>query len=121
MKKNQGMTLLEVMVALVIFSIAGLTIVTAISEELRGLNRLEERIYASWIAENILVEIKLNNYPPKYIWSSGNNELAGQQWYWRWRGGESTNKDLILVTIEIRKEITNLQPDFILIGYAVKR
>ena len=120
MRNIQGMTLLEVIVALVMFSIAGLTIMKTIGEELYWLSKLDDRIFSSWIAENILTEIQLNNYLPKYSWTNGSIHMINQLWYWRWRGEDSINKELVLLTVEVRKNIDTSEPDFILKGYMIR-
>lgn len=55
----RGMTLLEVMVALAVFAIAGLAVMKTASEHLSGLNYLEQKTLATWVVENQLVQQKL--------------------------------------------------------------
>ena len=48
MKRESGMTLIEVMVALVIFALAGLAVMQSTLQQTRQLGRMEEKILASW-------------------------------------------------------------------------
>ena len=50
------MTLLEVMVALVIFSTAALALMNSVSLNVRFTHGLAETLQASWVAENQLAE-----------------------------------------------------------------
>ena len=57
--KQQGMTLLEVMVALVIFSTAALALMNSVTLNVRFTHGLADTLQASWVAENQLAEAQL--------------------------------------------------------------
>lgn len=57
--KEQGMTLLEVMVALVIFSTAALALMNSVSLNVRFTHGLADTLQASWVAENQLAQAQL--------------------------------------------------------------
>ena len=84
----RGMTLLEVMVALAVFAIAGLAVMKSACEHLSALNYLEQKTLATWVVENQLVQQKLENKWPGDSWVEGDEQMAGSTWYWRLsRGG----------------------------------
>ena len=56
MNKSAGFTLLEVMVALAICAMAGIAAMQATGEHINHLSSIEEQTYASWVAENVMVE-----------------------------------------------------------------
>lgn len=56
MHSFKGFTLLEVMVALSICALAGIAAMQATGEHINHLSSLEEQTYASWVAENVMVE-----------------------------------------------------------------
>lgn len=58
--KQQGFTLLEVMLALTIFAVIATTIMNASSQGINSIIRLEEKTLASWLAENKLTELRLS-------------------------------------------------------------
>ncbi|ALP41503.1 type II secretion system minor pseudopilin GspI [Aeromonas schubertii] len=100
--KARGMTLLEVMVALAVFAVAGLSVMKSASEHLSGLSWLQEKTLATWVADNQLVQLRLEKKWPGDSWVEGESELAGQKWYWRYRGQATQDASLRLVEVEVR-------------------
>ncbi|MGL5947598.1 MAG: type II secretion system minor pseudopilin GspI [Aeromonas sp.] len=100
----RGMTLLEVMVALAVFSVAGLAAMKTAGEHLNGLNYLEEKTLATWVAENQLVEQKLLKKWPGDSWIEGEEEMAGSKWFWRYRGEATGDGNLKALDVEVRTE-----------------
>ena len=100
----RGMTLLEVMVALAIFAVAGMAVMSSVSQQLVGLTALEEKTIATWVADNRQVEVKLRKNWPGLSWTNGKEEMAGQTWYWRWRGVETQDSSFRALDVEVRSE-----------------
>lgn len=100
----RGMTLLEVMVALAIFAVAGIAVMSSVSQQLVGLTALEEKTIATWVADNRQVEVKLRKNWPGLSWTNGKEEMAGQTWYWRWRGVETQDASFRALDVEVRNE-----------------
>jgi general secretion pathway protein I len=80
MIKSRGMTLLEVMVALVIFATASLSVIKAVSQQMNSLSYLEEKTFASWVADNQIALVMLAKAPLKV--KHGSEDMAGRTWYW---------------------------------------
>ncbi|MGS2873811.1 type II secretion system minor pseudopilin GspI [Enterobacter huaxiensis] len=82
-KKQAGMTLLEVMVALVIFSTAALALMNSVSLNVRFTHGLGDTLQASWVAENQLAEAQLgkNDFPDAE--ERGSETMGGRSWNWR--------------------------------------
>ncbi|WP_406568841.1 GspI family T2SS minor pseudopilin variant ExeI [Aeromonas caviae] len=97
-----GMTLLEVMVALAVFAIAGLAVMKTASEHLASLNYLEQKTLATWVVENQLVQQKLEGKWPGDSWVEGDEEMAGQTWYWRYRGVATADSNFRALDMEVR-------------------
>ena len=64
-KAVSGFTLLEVMVALLIIAIALTGVAEVMGAMLSNATTLRERTYASWIAQNQIVEIRASGTVPK--------------------------------------------------------
>lgn len=86
----KGMTLLEVLVALVVFATASLTVLSSVSQHTRHIGHLETKTFATLVADNALAELALQN---KLVATrqEGSSELAGRTWYWRLVPEPTTN------------------------------
>lgn len=103
-KRIKGFTLLEVLLAMAIFSIAGIAILGATDTNSRNLGYLERTILASWVASNQLVEATLDDtWPPKNN-KKDKIELAGQEWFWQQQVIKTTDNNMRALTIEVRLE-----------------
>jgi general secretion pathway protein I len=103
-KKSHGFTLIEVMLALAVFSIAGIALLSTASNNARNIGYLETKMFAGWVASNQLVAVNLDKtWPPKNN-VKGEVELAGRTWYWHKTVIKTTDNDMRSVVIEIRKD-----------------
>lgn len=87
-----GFTLVEVMVALAVVAVALPALLVTLSQQLDGLRYLEDRTQAQWVAANRLAELRLVVGAKGSLQTgrvSGNEELAGRNWYW-WSEGVET-------------------------------
>jgi general secretion pathway protein I len=101
-KLQKGFTLIEVMLAMAVFSIAGIAILGTADTNARNLGYLESKIIASWVASNQLVEITLDtSWPPKNN-KKGKVALAGQDWFWQQKVVKTTDKDMRAIVMEVR-------------------
>ena len=97
----KGMTLLDVLVALAIFSLAALAPLQSLGQLATGTGRLADKYWADTVAENQLVALKLTRVWPSLHWTLGQSEQAGQTWYWRWRGVESGQPGVRVLEVEV--------------------
>lgn len=118
-KKNSsnsaGFILLEVMIAMAIFSIAGVSMVKIVGEQLIRIKMLEDRITAYWVADNILAEINIEKIKQTENWVEGSELMMNKLWYWQSR--EIKYDRINVVTVEVRSQVYNEDPDFILERY----
>ena len=64
--KQRGFTLLEVMLAMAVFAIAGVALLGVADNNYRHISHIEEQMFANWVASNQLVEVSLDKtWPPK--------------------------------------------------------
>lgn len=100
-ERRAGFTLIEVMVALSVFTIAGLALVNAQTESLRAVGGLETRLLAQIVAENRAVEAMTAPQPPDIGMRSGDVEMAGRRWRWSQRTLE-TGAGIRRLDIDVR-------------------
>ncbi|CNI29570.1 general secretion pathway protein I [Yersinia frederiksenii] len=112
---STGFILLEVMIAMAIFSIAGVSMVKIVGEQLIRIKMLEDRITAYWVADNILAEINIEKIKQTENWVEGSELMMNKLWYWQSR--EIKYERVNVVTVEVRSQVYNEDPDFILEGY----
>lgn len=106
-KFKKGFTLIEVMLAMAVFSIAGIAILGTADTNARNLGYLESKIIASWVASNQLVEASLDtSWPPKNN-KKGKVEMAGREWLWQQKIIKTTDNDMRAIVMEVRLDEKN--------------
>lgn len=101
MKHSKGMTLLEVIVALAVFSIAAVSITKSLSEQMANMPILEERTLAQWVADNQMVDARLEPTFPELGKKEGQMELAGRDWYWRKEVVKTADDNFRMIRISV--------------------
>jgi len=100
--KPLGFTLIEVMLAMAVFAIAGVALLGVADNNYRHISHIEEQMFANWVASNQLVEVSLDKtWPPKNN-RKGKVEMAGRTWYWQQKVIKTTNKELRAVNMQVR-------------------
>jgi len=83
MRRPRGFTLLEVLVAMAIASLALLALFSAAAATLRTTDVLRARTYADLVASNVLAEMRARDSWPEAGALSGTAQQAGRDWRWR--------------------------------------
>ncbi|MEQ3638821.1 MAG: type II secretion system minor pseudopilin GspI [Alteromonas sp.] len=102
--KQQGLTLLEVMVALLIFALTGTAILKAAGDHLSSVGQIESVTFANWVASNRLNQLQLETtWPPKNN-LKGSMEMADRTWFWQQQVTKTNDGDLRAVTISVGED-----------------
>ena len=96
-----GFTLLEIMVALAIFSLAALAMVRLQGYSVRSTANLGESSMAWQVARNVAVEILSNPAPPTLGETGGEEINGGQAWLWTANTTKTDDARLIQVDINV--------------------
>ena len=99
--KQTGMTLLEVIVALAVFSIAAVSITKSLGEQMANMPILEERTMGQWVAHNQMVDARLDPKFPEIGRKDGQTELANKDWYWRKEVIKTTDDNFRMIRISV--------------------
>ena len=100
--KGQGCTLIEVMLAMAVFAIAGVAMLGAASTNFNNMGLLEQKMLANWVASNQLVASRLEQtWPPKNN-KKGKVEMAGHEWFWQQKVIKTTDGNMRAVVMEVR-------------------
>lgn len=104
-KQHQAaFTLIEVMVALAIAAISLAAVTAAMSQMVDAANSMQDRTYASWIAQNRIAELRLANVIPEVSEDTDDLEYAGRQWTWRTSISETGVENLFRVDVAVSFE-----------------
>ena len=118
--KQNGFTLIEVMLAVAVFAIAGVALLGAAQNNFDNLSRLEQKVVANWVASNQLTAGALDTtWPPKNN-RKGQVEMAGSTWYWQQKVANTQDNNLRQVTIEVRKLQDDEKPLTELVTYLAR-
>lgn len=96
-----GFTLVEVMVALAIAAISLTAVAAATSQMADAAHSMQQRTYASWIAQNRITRMRLANVVPEVSESDGEVSYAGQEWRWIATVSETGVENLYRVDVEV--------------------
>ena len=118
-RKMIGFTLLEVLIALVVFSVIAISVSKAVSSTAINALYLEEKTLASWLAENRLTEIKLAGFAEPSE-SKDSAEYAARQWHILQIIEKTPLPNFNRVTIKIAREETPNDPVYSLEGFIGK-
>ena len=85
-----------------VFAIAGLSLLSAASNNARNMGHLESKMFANWVASNQLVAANLEKkWPPKNN-LKGEVELANRQWFWQQKVLKTNDADMRAIVMEVR-------------------
>jgi len=83
MAAERGFTLLEVLVALAVFSLAALALLRVQGASLSTVARLDEKLLAAIVVQNLAAEAAVVRPAPAFGRSEGEELNAGRRWRWQ--------------------------------------
>ncbi|KUJ84810.1 type II secretion system protein GspI [Microbulbifer flavimaris] len=103
MTRQRGFTLIEVLVALTIFGVIAASVLRTMQESVRTQAFLEERLAASWVAQQVLAEIRVRSpWPP--LGEKSERVMQGQGEWLVTASVEDTNEPRLRhITIEVMR------------------
>ncbi len=101
---QSGFSVVEALVALFVFAVAGVGLVELQTRSLATLNAVESQSMAGLIAQNRLVEISASTSAPELGEQAGEISLGGRDWVWLQRVEQTTSANTLRVTVAVRAD-----------------
>ena len=98
-RRIAGFTLLEVMVALLIFALFAAAIQRTASQYYGDYERIQAKTLATWIAENKIAELRLAKSLPAVSDNKDETDFAGE--HWRVETKVSTTQDASIRRVDV--------------------
>ena len=105
-RRQQGFTLIEVMVSLVIVALSLGAITASVSQMADAAITMQQRTWANWIGHNVVTEMRLANVLPEVSESEGEVTFASQQWLWTAVVSETGVENLFRVDVTVSQAAT---------------
>lgn len=118
--ESAGFTLVEVLVALAVLTIALAAVMRAMSQSIDTSGNLRDRTIAMWVAQNRLATHQIQHDWPALDTTEGSTDMVGLEWRWREQVMPAPGEpDLRQIHIEVRAA-SGPQPLARLIGFLSK-
>lgn len=103
MAERGGFTLVEMLVALAVFSLAAMALLNLSGESTRSAQRVETRTLGGMVAENVAVEAAVAPSLGEGE-MSGQSDLGGRRWVWTRAVLSTSDTDLLRIDVRVRDE-----------------
>jgi len=103
-RTSGGFTLIEVVVAMAIVALGLMAVFRVVNDTVNNATYLRDRSFATWIADNQLVEMRLGTEMPSIDETSGRVEYAGQSWRWTATVAQTPVENLRRIDVRVRRE-----------------
>lgn len=103
MHKIRGLTLVEVLIALAVVSIAMTAIIKATTQNIRATDHLQNKTMAMWVAKLIVNEARVNvlRFPSPQNKLAQTTFLLGREWYWRAEKNQTPNQHIQKIVVRV--------------------
>lgn len=105
--KQAGLTLIEVLIALAIISIAMTAVIKATSQNLNSTGYLQKKTIAMYVGQQAINEVRANVLKGG---SSGHQklttEMLGREWLWQTEEEETPNKRIKKIIVKVYENET---------------
>ncbi len=99
--RQTGFTLLEVMIALMVFVSVAVTITDTTGLRVSSLFSMKDQTLASFVAENRIAEMRLTGLIPEVGETKGETEMARREWHIVTRTEETQFPGMRRITVEV--------------------
>ena len=118
--RQTGITLLELMVALAVFSTTAIAILDTIGATSRVVEDLEQKTLGHWVAGNKLSEVTLRSQWPNIGTTRDEVDMADRHWFVVTKIEATARPDMRRITVEIRLDKDDDSPIISRLAFAGK-
>ena len=108
-RMQRAFTLLEVLVALAVLSVALSAAIQSISQNTRNASYLRERTLAHWVGMNKVTEWQSGVKKVSLGKNTGSEDMAGHEWHWSVNVVESGVENVWQMQVEVRRDRSEKQ------------
>lgn len=103
-RAESGFTLIEMLVALAVFSLAVMALLNLSGESTRAVSAIEERAFAGVVAENRAVEAQTASSLEALGPAEGTESVGGRTWRWTRRVSDTADAAMVRVDIAVTRD-----------------
>ncbi|TQV85501.1 type II secretion system minor pseudopilin GspI [Aliikangiella coralliicola] len=118
---SRGFTLLEVLIAMVIFGMTVTMLLSSMNSQNRSHVDISQRVVAHWVAMNKMAEVRIEGKWPSIGVTRGDMEMRNHKWYWLQTVSKTTEAQLRQVEIEVRLEESDEIPTTRFVGFIAQK
>ena len=100
-RKYSGFTLLEVLIALIFFSLIGMVLQQVTASTVSQYLSIRQKMFASWMAENKMAELRLSKDLPSAREHKEELDFANEEWQLISKVKKTENPDINKVEVEV--------------------
>ena len=102
-RADEGFSLLEVVVAIAVFSLGALATLNVLGQSGRNAEADEARMIAGIVAENRIAEAMAMSQPPQTGATRGTEAALSRNWDWEMRIGPSPEPRILRIDVSVRE------------------
>jgi general secretion pathway protein I len=108
-RQTKGFTLIEVLIALTILSIALTAIIKTTSENIRGTLHVQNKTIASFLAGDVINQVRVGilTLPLAPDHTGGEINALGQIWQWHGYLSNTPNKNINEIHVQVSQKISH--------------
>jgi len=115
--RQAGMTIIEVVVAIVLLSVGLSALIKNINQSTINAIYLEQKTFSQWVALNKLNELQQLRLWPKIGIYEGKEIMAKQEWEWQLTVSQTVNTNMRRIDIKVSLNQENLKPITTISGF----